>query len=347
MRLGDGEAFQNYFRLSRDQFDGVLAVVGPTITRQDTTYRRAISPAERLSICLRYLATGDSYQSLAYQFRVGVTTVSCIVPDVAKAIWDGFVDKYMAMPQEEEWMAIAQEFEERWQFPNCIGAIDGKHVTIQAPPNSGSMFYNYKGTYSIVLLAVVDANYCFRMVDVGAYGKGSDGGTLKASAFGRALQARTLHIPPDKHLPGAPQLGEVPHVFVGDEAFPLQRHIMRPYPGQDLSRQQHHYNYRLSRARMVVECAFGILASRFRIYSRVMGQHPHNVEACVKATCILHNLLRSTEAQPPSLDHTTPMARAGRQGANNSTREVMQLRETFATYFSSEAGELPQQHARV
>ncbi|KAM9504537.1 uncharacterized protein ACWYII_047371 isoform 1-T1 [Salvelinus alpinus] len=123
---------------------------------------------------------------------------------------------------------------ERWNFPNCLGSIDGKHVVIQAPPCSGSQFYNYNGTYSVVLLAVVDAIYCFRVVDVGAYSKGSDGGTLRDSAFGQALQDGTLEIPPPASLPGAEGLGPVPHVFVGDEAFPLRPNLMRPYAGRQL-----------------------------------------------------------------------------------------------------------------
>ena len=269
---------------------------------------------------------------MGYSFRVGVSTISRIVPEVANAIWDGFVRTHMQMPKEEEWRAIAKEFEKEWDFPNCIGAIDGKHVTIRAPP------------CSIVLQAVVDANYCFRMDDVGAYGKGSDGGTLRASAFGKALQAGTLHIPADRSLPGAPELGEMPHVFVGDEAFPLQKHIMRPYPGNNLTRQKRLFNYRLSRARLVVECAFGILASRFCMYYRVMGQNPEHVKACVKATCILHNLLRSTEAKPPSSDEAVPLEGGRRLGTNNSTKEVMQERERFMTYFNSAAGEVSWQN---
>ena len=68
---------------------------------------------------------------------------------------------------EEEWRAIAEEFNDRWQYPNCIGAMDGKHVAIHAPAHSGSLYHNYRQFYSIVLLAVVDANYKFILVDVG------------------------------------------------------------------------------------------------------------------------------------------------------------------------------------
>lgn len=267
------------------------------------------------------------------------------MPQVAKAIWDGLVGEYMPVPKEDDWREIAQQFKIHCDFPNCLGAIDGKHVRIVAPPSSGSLFFNYKGTFSIVLLAVVDANLCFRIIDVGAYGRGSDAGTLRESAFGQALQASTLEIPPDATIPGAEDLGPLPHTFVGDEAFPLRRHLMRPYPGRNLCRRRRLFNYRLSRARMVVENAFGVLAARFRMYHRVMGQHPHNVEACVKATCVLHNLLRQdapprtsrTSEDQPTV-HQPSLPSVARQGANNATREAVRVREAYTSYFSSDTG---------
>lgn len=76
------------------------------------------------------------------------------------------MNELMPVPDEVKWNEIATEFWERWQFPNCIGALDGKHVTIQAPKLSGSLYYNYKKTYSIVLLALVDPCYNFIFVDV-------------------------------------------------------------------------------------------------------------------------------------------------------------------------------------
>ncbi len=175
------------------------------------------------SLSFRYLATGDSFRTIASSFRVGVSTVCKVVPDVVTAIWDCLVEEFMAVPSTDEWRSIAEGFEERWNFPLCCGALDGKHVLIKAPPNTGSQFHNYKGTFSLVLLAVVDARYCFRVIDVRGYGRTSNGGTLANSAFGQALRGGTLHLPPDRPLPGADHRGPQPHVFVADEAFPLRK----------------------------------------------------------------------------------------------------------------------------
>lgn len=291
----------------------------------------------------RYLASGDSFTSLAYSYRVGKSTVGKIVEEVCCAIWDCLVEEFMPVPTREDWREIAEGFRRRWNFPNCLGAIDGKHVVIQAPRKSGSMFWNYKGSHSIVLLAIVDAEYCFRMVDVGGYGRNSDGGTLSNSAFGEALRDGKLDLPEDQLIPGAEGRGEMPHVFVGDEAFPLRRNLLRPFPGKDLTRERRIFNYRLSRARLTVECAFGILASQWRIYRRLIAAGPKKVEACVKATCILHNYIRMTRntnsipLTSNSEEEAAGLLEAQRTGTNNAARE------RYSAYFNNE-GAVPWQH---
>ena len=77
----------------------------------------------------------------------------------------------MPEPSEDVWNSSASKFRDLWHFPNCLAAIDGKHVSIQCPINGGSLYFNYKGLNSTVLLALVDAEYKFLTVDVGSYGK--------------------------------------------------------------------------------------------------------------------------------------------------------------------------------
>ena len=167
------------------------------------------------------------------------------------------------------------DFWNLWNFPNCIGAIDGKHVKVQASPNSGSKFFNYKHSFSVVLLALLDARYKLTVVDIGSYGRNSDGGVFAHSKLGKYLETH-LGIPEDKQLPGTSCLA--PHVTVGDEAFPLKTYLMRPYPGSQ-SKWDHEksvFNYRLSRARRVVENAFGILSQKFQICQRTLQSLPEN-----------------------------------------------------------------------
>lgn len=121
--------------------------------------------------------------------------------------------------------------------------FSGKHNRIRCPPNSGSSFINYKKYHSIVLMAACDANYCFTFVDVGQYGRISDGRVF-APFLARKLKNDPNFLPPESNLSNSNRI--LPYVFVGDEAFPLKRYLMRPFPGRDLVRQKRVFNYRLS-----------------------------------------------------------------------------------------------------
>ncbi|XDV11111.1 hypothetical protein PO909_000134 [Leuciscus waleckii] len=277
--------------------------------KSQTHFRNPISARDRLAVCLRYLATGDSYKTIYLNYRLGKSTVATIIPEVCDTIWQKLQPQYMPIPNEEAWTKIADGFQERWQFPNCIGALDGKHVVIQAPSNSGSTFYNYKGGFSIVLMALVDHRYCFTIIDVGGHGSNSDG------------------------------------------AFPLSQNVMRPFPGKDLDEARRIYNYRLSRARRVVENSFGILASKWEVYQRRIKLQPQNVDKVIKATCVLHNyIIKTTD---PSNQHQAPecLAESSSSGAvqnlqqcgNHPSKEAFLIREAYKDYFTSTTGAVPWQ----
>ena len=123
---------------------------------------------------------------------------------------------------------------------------DGKHVRMKAAANTGSLYFNYKKYFSMVLLALVDASYRFTMVDIGAYGRESDGGVLERSLFGKSLMSKdnVLKLPEPKKLPGGDEFGDMPYVIVADEAFPLSINIMRPFPGEKLGELEQQFNYR-------------------------------------------------------------------------------------------------------
>ncbi|CAH2000999.1 unnamed protein product, partial [Acanthoscelides obtectus] len=138
------------------------------------------------------------------------------------------------VPQtENDWIAIAKDFEKRWNFPHCLGSLDGKHIDIIHPANSGSFFFNYKHRHSLVLLAIADANYKFILFDFGKNGRVSDGGVLQNTEFFRRLQAKLLNIPGEKGV--ANESRKLPFVFVADDAFPLRPDMLKPYTQSDLT----------------------------------------------------------------------------------------------------------------
>lgn len=88
---------------------------------------------------------------------------------------------------KQNWFYIASGFKNKWQFINCGGALDGKHIRVVPPPHTGAQYYNYKNFYSIVLMALVDSNYEFIFVDCGKNGRLSDGGVIVNTKFYQEL----------------------------------------------------------------------------------------------------------------------------------------------------------------
>ncbi|RLU27126.1 hypothetical protein DMN91_000925 [Ooceraea biroi] len=183
-----------------------------------------------------------------------------------------------------------------WNFVNCIGAIDGKHIVIQAPAHSGSTFYNYQASHSIVLLAICDANYSFTLVDIGAEGRQSDEGIFQRSDIGIAFENNLLNVPPPENIS---ENCILPFVLVGDEAFALKTYMMRPFSRKSLTYERRIFNYRLSQARHIIESAFGILASRWRIFRKPIIASLKTVDNIIKASICLHNFLIKNELRRP------------------------------------------------
>ncbi|GFG31975.1 hypothetical protein Cfor_10194, partial [Coptotermes formosanus] len=140
----------------------------------------------------RYLATGSSFHSLHYEYLLGATTIREIVRDTCEAIWECLRATFMSQKSEKDWLRIANEFYERTNFPNCLGAADGKHITICKPHDSGSLFFNYNNFFSTVLMALVDADCCFINIDVGAHGASGDCNIFKNTNFCKKIRRKSL-----------------------------------------------------------------------------------------------------------------------------------------------------------
>lgn len=195
----------------------------------------------------------------------------------------------------DEWRSVAHAFHKQWNFPHCVGALDGKHVVIQKPGKSGSTYLNYKHTFSIVLMAVVDSDYKFMYVNVGAQGRMSDAGIFNNCQFFRAIQTNKLGLPGPEFVSGTDL--QLPYMVVADDAFPLTSSIMKPFSRRSSDMSQRVFNYRLSRARRVVENAFGILAGKFRVFRAPISLKLSTTRSIVLACVCLHNFLRERQMQ--------------------------------------------------
>ncbi|XP_035228623.1 protein ALP1-like, partial [Stegodyphus dumicola] len=242
-----------------NQFDQLLSLIGTKIEKKTTRLRKPISPSERLALCLRFLATGGTYADLS--FRIGKSTVCNIIREICEA--------------------ICQTLGPLW-----------KHIAIQALPNAGSSYINYKGFHSLVLMAASDAHYRFLYVDIGNYGRISDGAVLDNSSLGRKLQNSNFLLDPAL-LPESNKV--LPFVFIADEAFPLKTNMLRPFPGKLLPQNKRIFNYRLARARRCIENAFGILTARWRVLRNTLNVQPDKADRIVFACCCLHNFLMRNE----------------------------------------------------
>lgn len=238
----------------------------------------------------------------------------------------------------QEWRQIARDFEEAWDFPHCLGAVDGKHVQIIPPSGAGSFYFNYKKSHSLVLMAAASAKYEFIMVDFGMNGRVSDGGVIENSTFYQLLINDKLPIPPEECV--GKTNTSLPFVFVGDEAFALKKNFMKPFNQRELDHDRKIFNYRLSRARRIIENVFGIMVSRFRIFQGAINLSLDNINHVVMACCTLHNYLRRNRgnlyAAPEEQDGTASLINLQKGHFRRPIEEAKEIRERFVRYFNTD-----------
>lgn len=275
------------FRVSKHTFHYLCAQLSPLIKRRDTGLRKAICVEHRLAITLWCLATCGEYRTIGHLFGVARCTVCVIVHDTCQAIITKLLKKYIQFPVGEQLTQVVDGFKSKWGMIQCGGSIDGCHIPVKPPALNHTDYYNRKGWYSIILQGVVDHEYLFRDVYVGWPGSVHDARVfVNSTAFKLANEGNILNGE-------CVRIGDVdvPIFLVADSAYPLSTWLMKPFPhGSTLTQGQKNFNYHLSRARIVVENAYGRLKARWRRLCKSNDMNIQNIPTVITACCILHNV---------------------------------------------------------
>lgn len=245
--------------------------------------RKCVPPEVRLLVFLRYIATGAPPSILSDVFKLGITTVRVIISEISQAI----VEALPSPTFPTDLASVVRRFDKlrKSAFPGVVGAIDGSHIRIETPCANPSDYFCYKKFKSIVLLAISGPDCECLWFHVGYPGKACDGRIFRETGVNNFVEGLDI----DQHL-------------IGDNAFPASVGLMKPYPyNEGLSEEAEYFNFKLSSSRMVIECFFGQLKSRFRcllhgLQFRSVTSSCYVVSACV----VLHNfILASSPSDEP------------------------------------------------
>uniref|UniRef100_A0A3Q2Z7P5 Uncharacterized protein n=1 Tax=Hippocampus comes TaxID=109280 RepID=A0A3Q2Z7P5_HIPCM len=249
------------FRMSKEAFRYVCEKLRPSLSRVTTTMRKPVSVEKRVAITLWKLATNACYRTIGHLFGVAKNTVCVIVHQTCSAIVSEMSQDLIKWPVGDLMNENVRKFEERWGFPQVLGGIDGTHIPIIRPHDCHTDYYNRKGFYSVIMQAVVDSSYRFIDIFIGWPGSVHDARVFANSPLYQNRTSGSLFWGDKRDIGGVP----VPLVLLGDAAYPLSTWLMKPFSDNGrLTQPQKDFNYKHSRARMVVENAFGRLKGRWR-----------------------------------------------------------------------------------
>ena len=282
------EEWKENFRMSKQTFDVLCHQLRPFISKKFTQMRAPVSVEAQVAVTLYFLSDGGRMRKTANAFGLASCTVSSIVKRVTQAISEELSGTYLKLPHsEEEVRASAASFFAQHGFPQCIGAVDGTHIPISKPKQDATSYINRKGYHSINVQACVDFKYCFLDAVIKWPGSVHD-----ARVFGNSMINKKLRdgIVPCCHKVIVNGEEAVPICILGDPAYPLLPYLMKEFAKGGSTPQEQFFGYRLSSARMVVECAFGRLKARFGILRRSMDLNLDNIISTIHACFVLHNL---------------------------------------------------------
>ncbi|XP_055855271.1 uncharacterized protein LOC129918667 [Episyrphus balteatus] len=307
--------FLDFLKLDINTFNLLLSLIKKDIDHQTTCMRMTVASEQRLAIILRYLAAGETYITMERNIKVSRSFLCVNLPQLSKALWTNLQEKYLKLPScEAEWANKAEEFDNQWHFPLCLGVLTRRHFKFKSPRTAN-------------LLALVDANSKFLHVAI-------------------EKEEESVYLAQDT-APPPQSIGNnrvLPYVFISENGFDLDDHILTPFVYTDTIARRD-FNNRLKAAAQVADHAFRLLVKRFKILSSQLSISQPNLEDVIKACCILHNFLIEHNSDLYAAQPDEEYTEAGPEvialgGVTHYNENAEAMREEFADYFANE-GNVP------
>ena len=290
------EEWRENFRVSKTTFNKFCNELRPFLQKKRTSMRAPLDVKTRVAITLYYLCDEGRYRKVANAFGIGRSTVSTVIKEVTELISKKLGPKLIKFPTTtEEVEKSVNFFYKQHGFPQCLGAIDGTHVSIKQPLENHTDYLNRKGQYSINIQAVCDYRYCFTDVVIKWPGSVHDARMFTNSDLNKKFKDGTIPFCCKEIVGEIP----VPVCILGDPAYPLLSFLMKECPEGGTTPAEQFFGYRLSSARMVIECAFGHLKGRFGVLRSPMDVKLSDFPMVIYSCFVLHNFCEM-EKEPVS-----------------------------------------------
>ena len=335
------EEWRENFRMSKESFMRLCDLLRPFLEKQSTHLRKTIEVEKRVAVTLYYLSDEGRYRKVGNAFGIAKCTVSVIIREVCEVISIVLGPDYIKFPKSEDEVRVAVgNFEEVHGFPQCIGAVDGTHVFIKQPKENPTDYLNRKNRYSLNVQAIADYKYCFTDVVVKWPGSVHDSRMFCNSKINEMLKDGSKVSSLKRVI--VPDTDPVPVCILGDPAYPLLPYLMKEFPGGGKTVQEQFFGWRLSSARMVIECAFGRLKARFGALKREMDINISDLPNVIYACFVLHNYceMNNESLQKESIEEAVlydqenqPSRQIPNVRQQSIEAESKKIRNTFVQYF--------------
>lgn len=337
-RVAEEEWGEN-FRMSKQSFIKLCDLLRGYLEKQTTTFRLPISVEKQVGMFLYYIADEGRLRKTGNAFGVAKSTTSKVIRQVGNVISMHLAKDYIALPKtDQETKLFVSRFHDAHGFPQCMGAIDGTHVGIAKPKDSASVYINKSSTYSLNIQAICDYRYCFLDVVIRWPGCVHDARMFANSRLNQKLKDGLIPRCPATIVKDEPA---VPVCILGDPAYPLMPYLMKEFVGGGQTTDEQFYGYRLSSARMAIECAFGRLKGRFGCLRRNMDINLKDLPAIIHSCFILHNFCEfNNNPVPPHLideaenyDRRFQPRQVLTNASHSNNNEGKRIRNIFVKYF--------------